>query len=95
MPKLLQRILHAPESGKVAPAASDEPSAEHYAVWREQIAQGLAQLTPDELTALTDEIAERAAIMEFDGSLDRAEAERRAEWQTLWLRFGLAAIDGR
>jgi hypothetical protein len=40
-----------------------------------------------EFYALCEEIAERAGIMEFDGGLDRDEAERRAEWETCWLRF--------
>ena len=78
----LLRLLAAPK-----PA---EPNAEQYAVWRKQIMDGLRQLRDHdqaEFYALCEEIEERSAIMEFDGGLDRAEAERRAEWETLWLRF--------
>jgi hypothetical protein len=75
-----------PDTPTTLPALGG-PTPEHYAAWHAQMADGLAKLTPDELAALDDEVAERAAIMEYNGGLDRDEAERRAEWQTLWLRF--------
>ncbi len=78
----LLRLLAAPNT--------DEPNAEQYAFWREQIMDGLRRLRDHdeaEFYALCEEVEERAGIQQYDGGLDRAEAERRAEWDTLWLRF--------
>ena len=78
----LLRLLAAPNTG--------EPNAEQYAAWQTQIMGGLRRLRDHdeaEFYALCEEVEERAGIMEYDGGLDLAEAERQAEWLTLWLRF--------
>ncbi len=74
---------------------SDQPSRQQYAAWQAQNMDGLRRLRDHDeaaFLALIEEVEERAGIQQFDGGLDRAEAEHRAEWETLWLRFGLAAI---
>jgi hypothetical protein len=49
-----------------------------------------ARPTPEELAAWGEYVLERAAIMEADGELPRAEADRRA-WAELLARYPAAA----
>ena len=52
---------------------------------------GMGDLTPDE----RDHYEERAAILEFDGGLPRADAERRALAEVLQLDHYRARKEGR
>ena len=63
---------HVPNSKTVEGGKSDP----------EGLPRALEDLTPDEL----DHYQERAAIMEFDAGLPRAEAERRARLELVWSR---------
>ena len=55
-----------------------------------RIREYLRGLSPEEITALQDEIDERRAILEYDGGCEREAADYWAEPLTLLARLGIA-----